>query len=99
MYLIEGNPFKSLKQIQEELTFLKYKVKQGHLLNWLGSETVLSIFKHFGVNLDGYSVVYVMRRTLGGRLLVAYNPTLSQDLFLSVRNTIKKLQKPDVIKV
>ena len=98
-YLIEGKPFKSLKQIREELTILKYKVKEGHLLNWLDSETVLSIFRHFGVNLDGFSVVYVMRRTLGGRVLVAYNPTLSQDLFLSVRTVIKKLQKPDVIKV
>ena len=28
-YLIEGKPFKSLKQIREELTFLKYKVKEG----------------------------------------------------------------------
>ena len=89
-YLIEGKPFKSLKQIREELTFLKYKVKEGALLNWLDSESVLSIFKHFGVNLDGYSVVYIMRRTFGGRHLVAYNPTLHQDLVLSVGNAIKR---------
>ena len=91
-YLIEGKPFKSLKQIREELTFLKYKEKEGALLNWLDSETVLSIFRHFLApgKLDGFSVVYVMRRTLGGRVLVAYNPTLSQDLILSVRNAIKK---------
>ena len=89
-YLIEGRPFKTLKQIREELTFLKYKVMEGQLLNWLDSETVLSIFKHFGLNLDGYSVVYIMRRTFGGRLLVAYNPTLSKDLVLSVKNTIRR---------
>ena len=89
-YVINGQTYNSLKVIREELKFLKYKVGEGEILNWWDTNSVLSIFRSFGEELEGFTVVFIRRRTMGGRQLIAYNDSTEQDKILSVSRRIKR---------
>ena len=89
-YVIEGKTYKSLKQIRDELSFYKYKVKEGQILNWWDTNTVFSIFSSFGEDVSGFTCVVIMRRTTGGRVINAMNPDTLREKVLSVSSVIKK---------
>ena len=89
-YVIEGKTYNGLKPIHDELKYLKYKVREGEILNWWDTNTVLLIFRSFGEELDGFKVIFIQRRTLGGRLLTAFNETTMQEKVLSVGQIIKR---------
>ena len=89
-YVIEGKTYTSLKVIREELSFYKYKVKEGHILNWWDTNTVFSIFRSFGEDVSGFTCVMIQRRTTGGRLLTAMNVETLREKVLSVSSVIKK---------
>lgn len=89
-YKICGKTYSNLKAVHKELELIKYSVREGRNLNWVNTSRVFSIFKKFGVQLEsGFNTIISRRRTLGGRLLIAFNKNTAVETNLSVSRVIK----------
>ena len=90
IYQICGKTYSNIKAVKEELELIKYSVKEGNHLKWVDTSRVFAILKKFGMDMKEFNTIIARRRTLGGRLLVAFNQKTYVEIQLSVSREIKR---------